>query len=205
MNISLKDIGALGRPLIVVALVIAGCAGGVYYTRSLIRQADTSLLAARKQLDEARKRVQQSGDERDMITKYVGPYTTVVQRGVVGEEERLNWVDARREANTESKLFGVEYEVGAQQPYAFATEVQSAGIPVQQSLMKLRFGLLYETDLLAFFRALEAQSPAAFAVNQCVLERISRDPSPPANAPTLKAECEVAWITIGAQVREGNS
>ena len=71
--------------------------------------------------------------------------------------------------------------------------------------MKLRFGILYETDLLEFFQALQTQNAGAFAVNQCVLQRITRDPAPPANAPTLSAECEVAWITIGVQTPEGSS
>jgi hypothetical protein len=205
MNFSLKDVGALGRPLMVVAVIVAASAGGIYYTKGLVKQARTSLTAAQGQLDEARKRVQQSGEERDMITRYVGPYTALVERGIVGEEQRLNWVDALRAANSQTKLYGVEYEVGTQQPYAFATEVQAAGIPVQQSLMKLRFGVLYETDLLAFFRSLQTQNVGVFSVNQCVLQRMTRDPTPPANAPTLRAECEVSWITIGAQTPEGSS
>jgi hypothetical protein len=114
-------------------------------------------------------------------------------------------VDALREANNQAKLFGVEYEVLAQQPYSFAAEVQAGGLPVQQSLMKLKFGLLYEQDLLAFFRALQARSVGAFALNQCMIERVSREATRPSNAPTLRAECELAWITIAAPAPEGSS
>jgi hypothetical protein len=205
MNVALKDIASLGRPLLAVAVVLAVCAGGVYYSNALLKRSRTDLTAAQGQLNEARKRVQQSGDERDMISAYVGPYTALVERGVVGEEQRLNWVDALREANNQAKLFGVEYEVLAQQPYAFATEVQAEGLPVQQSIMKLKLGLLYEDDLLTFFRALQAQGAGAFAVNQCMIERVSREATRPANAPTLRAECELAWITIAAPAAEGSS
>jgi hypothetical protein len=205
MRFSLNDIPALGRPLLTVVVVLAMCAGGLYYTHQLVKRARTQLSAAEGQLAEARKRVQQSGEERDMIGRYVQPYTALVQRGVVGEEQRLSWVDALREANNQSKLYGVEYEVGAQQPYAYAAEVQAAGIPVQQSLMKLRFGVLYEDDLLAFFRALQAQNVGSFSINQCVLRRVSREQARPSNTPTLQAECEVAWITIPAQTPEGSS
>src|SRR5512147_2861903 len=120
MNFSLKDLGALGRPLLAVALILLATGGAVYYTKGLLKQSGAALAAAQKQLDEAHKRVQQSGEERDMITRYIGPYNALVERGVVGEERRLSWVDALREANNQTKLFGVEYEVGAQQPYAFA-------------------------------------------------------------------------------------
>jgi hypothetical protein len=205
MDFSLKDIGALGRPLLIVVVVLALCAGGVYYTNRLLAQGRTALTAAEGQLNEARKRVQQSGEERDMISTYVGPYMALAERGVVGEEHRLSWVEALRAANNQAKLYGVEYEVGAQQPYSFAGEAQAQGIPVQQSLMKLKFGILYEDDLLGFFRALQAQNVGSFSVNQCVLERLSREISRPSNAPTLRAECEVAWITIPTQSPEGNS
>ena len=205
MDFSLKDITSLGQPLLAVAVVLALSAGGVYYTDKLLKQGRKDLAAAQGQLEEARKRVQRSGDERDMISAYVGPYTALVERGVVGEEQRLSWVDALREANNQAKLFGVEYEVLAQQPYSFAAEVQAGGLPVQQSLMKLKFGLLYEQDLLAFFRALQARSVGAFALNQCMIERVSREATRPSNAPTLRAECELAWITIAAPAPEGSS
>jgi hypothetical protein len=205
MEFSIKDISALGKPLIVVVVVLAVCAAGVYYTNRMLTQSRAALTSAQSQLSEARKRVQQSGEERDMIATYVGPYIALAERGVVGEEQRLSWVDALRAANNQAQLYGVEYEVGAQQPYAFAGDVQASGIPVQQSLMKLRFGILYEDDLLTFFRALQAQNVGSFSVNQCVLERLSREVSRPSNAPTLRAECEVAWITIPTQAPEGSS
>lgn len=203
MQFSLKDIGALGRPLTVLAVVLAVCAGGILYTAGLVKQGRVALAAAQKQLNEARDRVQRSGTERDMITEYVGPYTALVERGVVGEEQRLAWVDALRAANTQAQLYGVDYEVGARQPYAFSAEVEAGGLPVQQSVMKLNFGILYEDDLLAFFRALQAQNAGLFSLNQCVLARVARDARRPVNAPALRAQCELAWITIPPPSAEG--
>ena len=63
-------------------------------------------------------------------------------------------------------------------------------------MMKLKLGLLYETDLLTFFRVLAQQKVGAFAVNQCRLQRLTAGLSQPFNQPTLRAECDVAWITI---------
>jgi hypothetical protein len=199
----LKDLSALGKPLGAVALVLAVGAGAIYYTDRLVKQGRVALSDARSQLAEAHKRVQQSGEERDMIAAYVGPYGALVQRGVVGEEQRLSWVDALRAANNTSKLYGVEYEVGAQQPYPFPAELQAAGLPVQQSLMKLKFGVLYEEDVVTFFRALQAQNVGAFSLNQCALQRVSREPLRPSNSPMLQADCELAWITIAAPPPEG--
>ena len=46
---------------------------------------------------------------------------------------------------------------------------------MQQSMMKLKLGLLHETDLLNFFRVLAEQQVGAFSVNQCSLQRITTD------------------------------
>jgi hypothetical protein len=196
VNLSFKDIPALGRPLIVLGALLALAVGGAMYTGKLVKQSKSELTAAQAKLAEARKRVMQSGDEVRTLQKFIGPYHQLEQRGVVGEEQRLNWVDALRVANIDAHLYGVDYEVGAQTPYAFAQEVGAGNLPVQQSIMKLKLGLLYETDLLNFFGLLGAQNVGAFSVNQCTLQRIAAEVFKPVNQPMLRAECDVAWVTI---------
>jgi hypothetical protein len=196
MKLSLNDLPALGRPLLVLAGSLALCGGAIAYTGKLVKQGQAQLAAVQAKLDEARKRVSRSGNEKATLEQYLGPYRKLEERGIVGEEQRLNWVDALRAANLESQLYGVDYEVGTQTPYAFAQEVNAGSLPVQQSVMKLKLGLLYETDLLNFFRVLAAQNVGAFSVNQCTLQRIAPEVFKPANQPTLRAECDVAWVTI---------
>jgi hypothetical protein len=204
--LSTRDIPALGRPLLALGLVVGLSAGSILLAERLVKEARGSLTKAQADLGEARKRVQRSGEERDTILRYVGPYQTLAQRGIVGEEQRLAWVDALRTANNEAQLYGVEYEVGAQQAYALAAEAGAGGLPVQQSVMKLKFGLLYEDDLLSFFRVLAAQDVGAFTINQCALQRLVPEVVRATNTPTLRAECEVAWITIPAPAAaEGSS
>jgi hypothetical protein len=124
----------------------------------------------------------------------------------VGEEQRISWIDALRIANQEADLYGVEYNIGPQQPYSFTNEVNAGPLSVRQSTMKLHLGLLHEGDLFRFFQALAAQKVGRFSVNQCNLKRLSVDLSVPVNQPTLNADCEVAWITIaGPSTEEGKS
>ena len=196
MKLALRDIPALGPPLVILGAILALGAAGIAYTGKLIKQGQADLAAAQGKLKEARERVSRSGDEVDTLRRYIGPYQELVRLGIVGEEQRLNWIDALRVANVDAQLFGVDYEVGSQIPYSFAAQVNAEGLPVQQSTMKLKLGLLYETDLLTFFRVLARQNVGAFAVNQCTLQRLTSDVSKPVNQPTLRAECDVAWVTI---------
>jgi hypothetical protein len=199
MRLSLDDISALRRPLLALALVIGAVAAGVSLAERSLKNIRSTLAQARTELAEAQKRVQRSGEERDTIQRYLGPYAELAQRGVLGEEQRLAWVDALRSANAETELYGIDYEVGVRQPYAYPTEAGADGLSAQQSVMKLKFGLLYEQDLLDFFSALARQQVGTFAVNQCVLKRLLDENARPANTPTLRAECDLAWITIPAE------
>ena len=70
-------------------------------------------------LIEARNRVQHSDQEKSVIERYVSPYTQLEHAGIVGDEQRISWIDALRTANSEADLYGVEYELGPQQAYSF--------------------------------------------------------------------------------------
>jgi hypothetical protein len=197
MALSARDLSALGKPLAILAMIVAAGITGGWYSNRAVKKADADLSAARAQYNEAHERVTRSGDEYNTIVTFTPPYRELERRGLVGEEQRLSWVDALRTANADTQLYGVDFEVGPQQPYAHAAELDAGSLQMQQSLMKLRFGLLYEDDLIRFFRRLAAENVGTFSVNQCSLQRLATaEPFQAANQPMLKAECELAWITI---------
>jgi len=205
-NLSSKDIRALLQPLVVLIIIVAVGLAGVRYTGASIKKAQQGVVIQERLLVEARKKVQQSDQEKNAIERYVEPYLQLERGGVVGEEKRISWIDALRTANTETDLYGVEYELEPQQNYAYKAEVAADSLPVHQSVMKLRLELLHEGDLLHFFQALAAQKVGHFAVNECKLQRLPVNLAVPVNQPTLRAECEVAWITIsGSMPDEGKS
>jgi hypothetical protein len=196
LNMSSKDLRSLAVPLMIFAAVCAGGAAAVFYSGKLVSKARDDLTVQDGLFAQAVNRIQQSDSEKGVIERYVGPYTQLERAGIVGEEQRISWIDSLRIANSEADLYGVNYEVGAQQPYSFAAEANAGSLSVRQSIMKLRLELLHEEDLLRFFQALAAQRVGQFAVTECSLQRLPADLSVPVNQPTLTAECELAWITI---------
>jgi hypothetical protein len=196
VNLSSQDLAALTKPVLVFAAIAVLSVLAIVYSGKAVKKAASELSAAEGQLAEARERVQRSGEEYDNIIRFTQPYRELQRRGLVGEEQRLNWVDGLRNANADAQLYGVEWELGPQQPYAFTGDVNAGSLQIQQTLMKMRFGLLYEEDVGRFFRLLAAQNVGSFAVNSCSLQRAFTEPFQPSNQPMLKAECELAWITI---------
>jgi hypothetical protein len=208
MMLSAAQWRLLRLPIAAVLAAIGLGSAGVHYSGLALDAAQDGLAQQQRQLQEARARYQKSGDEVSVIMRYLRPYQEFQRLGAIGQEQRINWLDGLRNANLEAGLFGVEYQIGAQQPYAFpaasATGAGGAGggkLPLRQSQMKLNFRLLHEEDLMRFFHALEQQQVGLFALDQCLLERTGTAPVGTRFQPNLRAECELSWIT--AQPEEG--
>ncbi|MBI4191567.1 MAG: hypothetical protein HY525_13640 [Betaproteobacteria bacterium] len=193
MNAS--DLRALKAPLIALILMVAIGAGLVYYTNLTLKQAQLASAQQQKQLRDARVRLQKSGDEKDIIVRYLRSYQYLQRLGFAGDEQRINWLDGLRVANQQTQLFGVDYEISTQQPYPYANELDPGQLTLHQSLMKLSIKLLHEDDLMRFLATLAKQGAGVFSVNQCVVDRLDTGGSIRFQ-PNLRADCELAWITV---------
>ena len=191
----LHSLKTLQRPLGVLAAVITLSAIVLYYTDLTFHSARRAATQQQAQLREARIQLNKSGEEKATIVRYLDQYQQLQQFGFVGEEQRINWLDGLRLANQQARLFGVDYQIGAQQPYPFAAELDPGPLMLRQSLMKLNLKLLHEDDLMRFLRTLAQQGAGVFSVNQCMMERAAAGDNL-RNQPNLRAECELAWITL---------
>ena len=202
MKLNSRHLDSLKAPLAVLAAVVIAGAATVSWTRAEITKNQRALSAQENVLKEARNRFQRSGEERDLIVRFLGPYQELHSRGLIGPEQRINWLDALRNTNQQARLFGAEYQVSTQQPYPYAQELNATRLGMAQSVMKLNLRLAHEGELMRFFRHLESQNAGAFDINECVLERASAADTPFNAQPNLRAECELAWITINPEPME---
>lgn len=193
MNAS--DLRALKVPLISLILVVAIGAGLVYYADLTLKQAQLAMAQQQNQLRDARVRLQRSGDEKDIIVRYLGSYQYLQRLGFAGDEQRINWLDGLRVTNQQTQLFGVDYQISTQQPYPYANELDPGQLTLHQSLMKISFRLLHEGDLMRFLGTLAKQGAGVFSVNQCVVDRLDTGGSIRFQ-PNLRADCELVWITV---------
>ena len=188
------ELKTLRGPLILLLLAIAAAAGAIYYTHQLRLQAQVELTKQQVRLREAQTRMQRSGDEKSIIVQYVDQYRQLQQTGFVGDEQRINWLDALRVTNERTELFGINYAISAQQGYSYAADLAPGQMVLRQSVMKLDFQLLHELDLLRFFETLRAQGAGLFHVDRCVLRRADSTAAL-RYQPNIAATCELAWIT----------
>lgn len=188
------DLQALKNPLLVLLAVLVAAAATIYFTDQLRVSARRQLAQQQSQLKEARTRLQKSGDEKDIIIRYLEGFRRLQLSGFIGEEQRINWLDGLRLTNQQAGLFGVDYQIGAQKPYPYAAEFNPGQLELNQSLMRLRFRLLHEEDMMRFFTILARQNAGIFTVDQCDMRRIDTG-GVIRYQPNVTAECELSWIT----------
>ncbi len=189
--------GALLAAVLVVSAIAIG------YADRMVDEAERALDTKRQTLSGAQRKHANAGVEKDILQRFRDTYAALERIGFVGAEQRINWVDGLRIANRESSLFGVEYQIGQQETFAGTAELGVGDLPMRQSIMRVKFPLLHEGDLMPFFRNLAQQRSGVFVMNACELTRL------PANGgqaqPNLNAECELAWITVTDPRSEGGA
>ena len=197
------DLQALRNPLIVLLVVLLAGASAIYYSDRMTVAARQQLAQQQNQLKEARTRLQKSGDEKDVIVRFLDGFRQLERSGFVGEEQRINWLDALRLANQQADLFGVDYQIATQKRYPYTADLNPGQIALNQSVMRLRFRLLHEEDLVRFLNALARQGGGIFTVDLCLLRRIDTG-GVIRYQPNVSADCELSWITarVGAKVEQ---
>ena len=129
-----------------LAIVAVGGVGLVAYSETLVDTAESRRASQAQQLSVARSRHANAGLEKEIITRYSGVYDALADIGFVGAEQRLDWVDSLRAANREANLFGVEYMIGQQEDFTAAADFGAAGLPMHQSVMRVKLPLPEAAD-----------------------------------------------------------
>lgn len=134
--------------------------------------------------------------EKQEIRAYEPQFLALRQRGLIGEENRLAWIDAIRRSQEQRKLLPISYDISAQQALQVPLPMVMGQYHLRGSRMRLRMDLLHEMDLLNLFDDL--RQAGYFAVQDCTLKRhgAAGAGAGSGETPTLGAECELLWLTI---------
>ncbi len=193
MKLEPKDFPKLQISLLAMLLMVAIGAASVLFSRESVRQAQSAFAAAqseRNDLDGKLKRVR--GEEHEVREK-AALFNALKARGVIGEEQRLEWVELLKEIRERHRLIEVRYEIAPQQ----ALEKSPAGrLALYASTMRLQLSLLHEEDLVRLLDDLRHQARALIQVRRCDVARIPRSGPENTLQGFLRAECLIDWITL---------
>lgn len=137
-------------------------------------------------------------EEERLINEYSPEFLQLFERGIIGEERRLDWIEVLRDAGNSLKLTALSYTIESQKPYVPAYPINLSSYNLLYSTMRLNLTLLHEADLFTLLETLNRRAPGSFTVTACRLNN-----NVPADAGTtdasrgnVNAECTLDWFTL---------
>jgi hypothetical protein len=187
------------REFALIRLAVVTCTGtlgisaaAVFASNWYLDQASEQRLQAQQARDAAYTRYAHVENEKEEIRIFQPQFLALRDKGLIGEERRLDWVDAIRQIQEQRRLLPLNYEFEPQQAVKLDTRLALGDYTLRGSRMSLHMDLLHEVDLFNFFEDLRQH--AYFAVQDCVLRRAAAAATP--GAPSLTADCELNWLTL---------
>jgi len=174
-----------------IACAVALGIGGRLY----LEHERKSRQSAGQRLEQWRSRLETARRERDNLRESAEVFRTLVGRGILQGERRLDMVELINGLRTRHKLFALEYDIAAQRALPLPGGRTYPAVDVLASRVKLRMRALHEGDVLGFVADLAASRQGFFPLDRCALRRIEAA-SPEALAPRVEADCAFEWITL---------
>lgn len=181
-------------------LVLAALLGFAMTTtaQKLVDRARLAQQQLQTQQRELRTRLMRAPEEERELRGKIAVFQRLHDHGIIGQEERLDWVEQISRIKTARRLFDLQYEISPQKPVsetALPGGALAGDYEFMASTMNLQMPLLHEDDLLGFLSDLRNAVHAHILVRDCTIERT---PSSSENRLTaqLRAVCAIDWITL---------
>ncbi len=136
--------------------------------------------------------------EEQLVRQYYPGFIELYNKGVVGPERRLNWIETLRQAGEEIKLPALKYQISSQIKYEPDYKVNTGPFAIYGSTMSLHLSMLHEGDLLKLFEKLNMEADGIYNVTECSFKRsgtgeINTEKMETAN---IVSECDLKWFNI---------
>jgi hypothetical protein len=198
------DWPTIHRPLIVFS---AGVLVGILVFMSALKYNEgekTQFLTAERNFSQTQQRYNEARRDKELYRQYLDRYIRLSDKGVVGEEQRLSWIEVLQDVNKRLQLTSLQYEISPQQKAELPGLNLPPNIMVNVSKMKLSAGLLHEGDLIELLETLKLRANGFYALDSCELSTnlgARRPPRYQPGVPFVTMDCTLSWYTVQIKAR----
>ena len=173
-----------------IAAAIAIVLGSQWYRERESRESSS----AQRRLSEATGRVEAARRERDSLQESADVFRTLLERGLLQGEHRLDLVEMVNSLRVRHGLFSLDYEIAPQRTLQLPGGRVYPALEVLASRVKVKLRALHEGDVLGFVQDLGQSRQGFYPIDRCLMRRVEA----PADAlrPHVEAECAFEWITL---------
>jgi hypothetical protein len=194
MKLGWRDLPRLRVSLLVMALMLALGSVAIVFSRDRIKTAQSAFVAARSERNEFDGKLRRVRGEEDEIRWKATLFNRLQERGVIGEEQRLEWIELLKDVHDRRRLIEIRYEFAPQHALD-SLDAQTETLGLYASTMKLQVRLLHGEDLTRLLDDLRQQARALIQVKRCDVARLPRTDADNALG-LLQADCLIDWITL---------
>jgi hypothetical protein len=197
MKIEAAAARQLALPALLAFVMVAAGAASVGVAEFYLRKARIERQAAADERRAALDKLSRATSEEREIRDKLVDYRKLLDRGVIGDEQRLDWVDTIGQIKTARRIFDIKYAISPQRRYEVPGGTSGGDVEFRVSELRLDMQLLHEEDLMGFLDDLQRQLKTHVMVRSCSMQRLDRGVSTDRNTgPRLRADCMVDLVTI---------
>ncbi|MCW8830521.1 MAG: hypothetical protein OQK32_03265 [Gammaproteobacteria bacterium] len=204
MNKKLRIHPLIKGPLILFILVLIFSSAIIAISGSYMDHAYDGRQSEKRAMRIWKNKIDGSRQSNKIIDQYENRYLELVKNNIVGEEDRLDWLENIQAITNARNMPSVKYDLSSQQLVEDKTGQHKAqGLKIYRSDMVLDMKMAHEGDLFAILNTLEDNAKGLFVVDQCNLEKSVKTSK--AGNENMSAHCELGWYTFKSAENDGKS
>ena len=202
MNKKLSIHPLIKQPLILFLLVVIFSVTILAVSDSYLKRAYDGRESEKRDMRIWKNKIDGSRESHKIINEYEKRYLTLVKNNIVGEENRLNWLETIQATANARNMPSVKYNLTSQNLVEDKTgQHQAQGLKVYQSEMTLDMKMAHEGDLFAMLNTLEEKAQGLYTVEQCRIEKLGN--SSAKSSENMSAYCVLNWYTLKSAENNG--
>ncbi len=188
-----KDMLRAPLQCLLLVAVVTGLLGGLstWYTNT----QHGELLGARGDLNVLRAEYRDAVEAGGILRTSQQRYHDLEQRGFIGDEPRLLWIESLRNSGQTQRLYSLKYNLRQQQPIRMNGGPETSHYQLYASPMQLHLDVAHEGRLVSFFDGLRNERPGVYRLHACTLTPSFSKGQVLFDKPNVSADCDLIWFT----------
>ena len=193
IDLKTADFQRLKRELILlgsIAIVIVLFHAVSIYLFATLADQKQQADSLKQQASEQLSRVQ---TELHDLRHYTPLYLAMTEQGIIGKEQRLEWVELIEKSQQISNLIAIQYKFAPQaEPKVIPQGIQLTSHKIFSSPLEISLHALHEEQILFFLQLLEKNALGLPFLSRCEMAKTT------SAIPTarLTANCKYEWYTL---------
>lgn len=148
-----------------------------------------------------RNKIDEANKNNQILVQHEDTFKRLVDESVIGDENRLSWVEVVQNVVESRKLTSVKYDIASRVLLdKKLLDKKYKDIDVYRSVMSLDMKLIHEGDLFVMLNALKNEAKGLVTVDKCDIELVNKNINEGVIAQgdtvNMSAYCELSWYTL---------